>query len=87
MSDQEIITNYLSLLKSNVEVYVHGTIESSNEQVRKTIKNGLDTTLSSQTSTFNEMVSEKMYQISNVKIEEISKILDKLQRNVKKDNN
>ena len=87
MSDQEIITNYLSLLKSNVEVYVHGTIESSNEQVRKTIKNGLDTTLSSRTSTFNEMVSEKMYQISNVKIEEISKILDKLQRNVKKDNN
>ena len=33
MTDKEIITNYLSLLKSNVEVYVHGTIESSNKDM------------------------------------------------------
>ena len=78
MNDQEIITNYLSLLKSNVEVYVHGTIESSNEKVRKVIRFGLDETLNAQERTFNEMLSSNMYEVSNVKASDIKKVCNKI---------
>lgn len=78
MNDQELMTNYLSLLKSNVEVYVHGTLESSNEKVRKIIRSGLDETLNSQERTFNEMVSSNMYEVSNIKSSEVKKVCNKL---------
>ncbi len=45
MNDQIIMDNYLLVLKSTVEVYVHGTLESSNEEVRSTLKNCLDETI------------------------------------------
>lgn len=78
MNNQEIITNYLSLLKSNVEVYVHGTIESSNKTVRKIIKNGLDETLNAQERTFDIMVNNNFYEVSNIGISEISKTYKKI---------
>ena len=42
MNDQIIMENYLLVLKSTIEVYVHGTLESSNLDVRKALKKGLD---------------------------------------------
>ena len=41
MSDQILMENYLLILKSTVEVYVHGTLESSNNDIRKILKKGL----------------------------------------------
>ena len=38
MDDRLIMENYLLVLKSCVEVYVHGTLESSNKDVRETLK-------------------------------------------------
>lgn len=38
MNSQLILDNYLMILKSTVEVYIHGTLESSNEDVRSTLK-------------------------------------------------
>ena len=84
MNDNELITNYLSLLKSNVEVYVHGTIESSNKSVRKVIHDGLDRTFDSQERTFNIMVSNSMYEVSNLDSNEIKKVYNKI---CKKDKN
>ena len=78
MNDQEIMNNYLLLLKSSVEVYVHGTIESSNEDIRSLIKNGLDNTLQEQADTYDLMSKCGWYKISNVKNSEISKTLDKI---------
>ena len=83
MNDQELMTNYLSLLKSNVEVYVHGTIESSNKKVRDVIKCGLDETLNGQERTFNEMVSSNMYKVSNIKSSDVKKVHDKIVKNNK----
>ena len=51
--------DYLLLLKSTVEVYVHGTLESSNESTRELLKSCLDSTMSSQGATYDEMVDEK----------------------------
>ena len=41
MSDKAILSNYLSILKSNVEVYIHGTLESANECVKDTLRSSL----------------------------------------------
>lgn len=81
MNDEEIITNYLSILKSNVEVYVHGTIESSNKDIKDNLKYGLDQTLMSQERTYNEMVNKSWYKIENVKCSEIEKVFKKVSKN------
>ena len=41
MNDQILLDNYLLLLKSTVEVYVHGTLESTNKPVRNLLKKSL----------------------------------------------
>lgn len=77
MTDQEIISNYLLLLKSEVEVYIHGTIESSNKTSRDTLKNGLTDILVSQYETYKLMVQKGFYNVENVKKSSIKKIYDK----------
>ena len=54
MNDKLIMDNYLLVLKSTVEVYVHGTLESSNNDVRELLKSGLDDTLRHQADTYDE---------------------------------
>ena len=80
MNNEEIMTNYLSILKSNVEVYIHGTIESSNKNIKDNLKYGLDQTLLSQERTYNEMVSNSWYQINNVQCKDIIKVFNKVSK-------
>ena len=42
MDNKLIFENYLLVLKSTVEVYIHGTLESSNQDVRSNLKNNLN---------------------------------------------
>ena len=79
MNDELCMNNYLLILKSTVEVYVHGTLESSNENVRKLLKENLSEILTSQANTYDEMVKYGWYKVNNV---ESSKIMDTL-NNVK----
>lgn len=67
MNDQLIMENYLLVLKSTVEVYVHGTLESSNQDVRELLKAGLDNTMSFQADTYDEMTTFGWYEINNIK--------------------
>ena len=78
MSDQLLMTNYLMILKSTVEVYVHGTLESSNDSIRKLLKKGLDETLSCQADTYEEMTKCGWYNLENVDASVIEKTLDKI---------
>jgi spore coat protein CotF len=78
MNDKLLMTNYLMILKSTIEVYVHGTIESSNEDVRKILKLGLDETLLHQSRVFDEMNSYDFYDINNINPEIISQTLEKI---------
>ena len=80
MNNEEIMTNYLSILKSNVEVYIYGTIESSNKNNKDNLKYGLDQTLLSQERTYNEMVSNSWYQINNVECKDIIKVFNKVSK-------
>lgn len=67
MNDCLYLDNYLMILKSTVEVYVHGTLESSNEDVRKLLKKGLDETLKHQANTYDTMCEYGWYDVENVK--------------------
>ncbi len=80
MNDQLIMENYLLVLKSNVEVFVHGTLESSNKKVKDILKHGLDETLKHQENTYNKMTEYGWYQINNVKPSEIEKVLNKVNK-------
>ena len=78
MNDQLIMENYLLILKSTVEVYVHGTLESSNEDIRELLKAGLDNTMSFQADTYDEMASFGWYEINNIKESQIKQTYNKV---------
>ena len=78
MNDQILLDNYLLILKSTVEVYVHGTQESSNEDIRNLFKESLNDILDSQAETYNTMVSYGWYQINNVDSSTTNQTLNKI---------
>ena len=78
MNDRLLMENYLLVLKSTVEVYVHGTLESSNENSRELLKKSLDKTITSQASTYDLMKQNGWYQVSNVMSSKISQTLNKV---------
>ncbi len=80
MNDQLLMDNYLLVLKSTIEVYVHGTLESSNPDVREIIRSGLDETIDAQARTYDEMTKYGWYQISNVKEQAIKKTINTLNK-------
>lgn len=78
MDDKLLMENYLLVLKSTVEVFVHGTLESSNPDVRNLLKEGLDSIMSSQANTYDEMTKYGWYTINNVEKNIISQTLNKV---------
>ena len=78
--DKLLCEQMLLILKSNVEVYVHGTLESSNNKVRNTLKNGLDMTMSMQEDLYNLMTDYNWYQVKNIKCSDIEKVYAKLKQ-------
>ena len=81
MNDQILLDNYLLLLKSTVEVYVHGTLESTNKPVRNLLKKSLDNTMSMQEATYDKMTSKGWYTVTNIQAKEIKKTINKVQSN------
>ncbi len=78
-NDKLIMDNYLLILKSTVEVYVHGTLESSNEDVKSLLKENLNNILECQKNTYNKMTAFGWYPVNNVEVSEITKALNKVQ--------
>lgn len=81
MNDQIRMDNYLLILKSTVEVFVHGTLESSNERVRNLLKECLNEIMTSQANTYDKMTSFGWYNVSNVEASTINQTLTKVQNN------
>ncbi|MBR3146280.1 MAG: spore coat protein [Bacilli bacterium] len=77
-NDQKFLDSYLLLLKSTVEVYVHGTLESVNVHVRNTLKASLDNTMSMQDNTYQEMTNLGFYKIKNIDKNTICQTLNKV---------
>ena len=78
MDSKLIMENYLLILKSTMEVYVHGTLESSNKDVRDTIRTSLEETLTHQANTYDLMTKYGWYTINNVEISTINETLNKV---------
>ena len=78
MNDQLIMENYLLILKSTVEVYVHGTLESSNPDIRELLKAGLDNTMEYQADTYDEMTTFGWYEVNNIKENQIKQTYNKV---------
>ena len=81
MNDKLIMENYLLILKSTVEVYVHGTLESSNENIRTTLKQSLDDIMESQANTYDEMVNFGWYKVNNINASQIQNTLSNINNN------
>lgn len=79
MNDQLLMENMLLLLKSNMEVYVHGSLEASNEKVHQSLKYGLEETLKLQHLLYNKMTEYGFYTVENVDKSVIQNTLTKLQ--------
>lgn len=78
MNDELLMDNYLLVLKSTVEVYVHGTLESTNLDVRNVLKDNLNEILDCQSNTYQEMVKNGWYPTTNVDINTIKQVYDKV---------
>lgn len=78
MNNRLVMDNYLLVLKSTVEVYVHGTLESSNKDSKMLLKQCLNDTLDSQEKTYNLMTEYGWYQVNNVEITEIKQIINNI---------
>lgn len=81
MDDKLMMENYLLVLKSTVEVFVHGTLESSNSDVREVIKSCLNDILTCQANTYDEMTKYGWYSVNNVESSNILQTLNKLKSN------
>ena len=78
MNDQLIMDNYLLVLKSTVEVYVHGTLESSNEGSRNVLKECLVDTLTNQANTYDLMTKYGWYNVKNVEATKVNETLNNI---------
>ena len=78
MNDKLLMENYLLVLKSTVEVYVHGTLESSNNKTRELLKEHLNEILTSQANTYDLMSKRGWYQTNNVVPNKIENTLTKI---------
>ena len=81
MDNRIALDNYLLVLKSTVEVYVHGTLESSNEDVRNLLKSCLDEIMNSQANTYDLMVSYGWYNVENVGENKLIETFNKVNQN------
>ena len=81
MSDQLLMDNYLLILKSTMEVYVHGTLESSNEDIRELLKEGLNNTQTNQANTYDEMTKYGWYNVKDVEKTTIKETLSNINKN------
>ncbi len=80
MDNQLLMDNYLLVLKSTVEVFVHGTLESSNCDIREKLKYGLNQILESQANTYDEMTKYGWYSVNNVDVSIINQTLTKIKQ-------
>ena len=79
MNSKLLMENYLLVLKSTVEVFVHGTLESSNKDIRELLKHGLDEIMKHQAETYDLMTKYGWYNVNNVGSNVINQTLNTIQ--------
>ena len=78
--DKYYYENILTLTKSLCTLYISGTVESANEQVRKVMGTGLDEMLELQDELYQSMKDDGFYTVDNLKESDICKVYNKLKK-------
>ena len=78
MNNRLLMDNYLLILKSTVEVFVHGTLESSNNDTRMILKDNLNEIMTCQAKTYDEMTKYGWYPVNNVEVSTIKQTLNQV---------
>lgn len=66
MDDKNLMENLLLLEKGICDLFMHGTIESSTQNVNSTFKNALNDALTSQDTIYNQMAAKGWYPTEQV---------------------
>ncbi len=61
MNDKQLMENILLLEKGSCDLYMHGTIESSNTNVCQTFNKALNDSLCMQSTIYNKMTAKGWY--------------------------
>ena len=78
MNQKELLTDILSSLKGASDLFLHGSMESSNQNVHETFQNALDETLRMQHETYKLMEKLGYYQNTNVDQNKIMQTKNKI---------
>lgn len=81
MDDKILLEELLCYEKNLCDIYMHGTIESSNENMFNQFLENLNETLNNQHEVYKIMEKEGYYKIEQAKCEDIKKAQQKFQTN------
>ncbi len=74
MDDKCIMENLLLTTKGVCDLYLHGTIESSTQNVHQTFDRALDDSLGIQDDIYRKMSAKGWYTADNAEMEKIRKV-------------
>ena len=77
MNDQAIMENLLLTTKGVCDLYMHGTVESSTQNVHQAFDSALGETLDMQDSIYKTMEQRGWYQGEQARQQEITKVKQK----------
>ena len=77
MQDKDLMQDILLLEKGACDLYLHGTIESSNEQINHAFKTALNNSLTMQDSIYKQMESKGWYKTEQVEQNQINTVKQK----------
>lgn len=77
MDDRNLMENMLLLEKGACDLFMHGTIESSTQNVHQTFNNSLNDSLKLQDEIYLKMQSKGWYPTENVEQNKISTVKQK----------
>ncbi|MCD7769673.1 MAG: spore coat protein [Clostridiales bacterium] len=77
MDDKCIMENLLLTTKGVIDLYMHGAIESSTNNVHQTFSSAFDDALSIQDNIYKQMTAKGWYQTSNAPQQDIQQVRQK----------
>lgn len=72
MEDKELMENHLSLVKGICDLYLHGSIESTTQEVHAQFQNALEEELNIQNKLYNLMKEKGWYQTDEADLNKIT---------------
>ncbi|MBQ7740494.1 MAG: spore coat protein [Eubacterium sp.] len=79
MQDKELLQDILMLEKGACDLYMHGTVEASTNNINSAFKNALNESLTMQDNIYKQMESKGWYQTEQAQQDKIDILKNKFQ--------